>query len=227
MKKNCGYHLTWLLIESSLFSLDRVQRRLRWLMGEELLIALQSLSHRRDVFFFTLPFYIYFIFFHPMAVVKIFPFVLLLSLAGSGCLTRNYCSLPVSSTRSSYFQFQSSVSFCPYLTSNHQNSLVIINNSKFLNFDQHFITTLPPKKCFSVTVNLCKKSNAKRHALFLLSLLVLSGNVELKPGTSFKYPCGTCSRPCRIYQPSIFCDSSNICVHKKCLKLSSLVFFKT
>ena len=152
-----------------------------------------------------------------MAVVKIFPYVVLLSLAWSSCLTRNYCSLPVSSSRF-YFRF-------PYLASNqHHNSLVIVNNSKLLNFHQFLFTTLPPKKCFSVTVSLSKKSNAKRHALFLLSLLVLSGNVELNPGPVFKYPCGTCSRPCRINQPSIFCDNCNIWFHKKCLKLNSLVF---
>ena len=44
---------------SSLSSLDRVQRRLRWLIGEELFNTLQPLSHRRDVASLSL-FYHYF-----------------------------------------------------------------------------------------------------------------------------------------------------------------------
>ena len=45
--------------KSSLSSLDRVQRRLRWLIGEELFNTLQPLSHRRDVASLSL-FYRYF-----------------------------------------------------------------------------------------------------------------------------------------------------------------------
>ena len=43
-----------------------------------------------------------------------------------------------------------------------------------------------------------KKSTPKLY--FLLSLLLLSGNVELNPGPTFKFPCGLCTKPVKINQ---------------------------
>ena len=70
-------------------------------------------------------------------------------------------------------------------------------------------------------------SKTSRHPWFFVSLLILSGNVELNPGPrtyKFKYPCGVCSRPCKDNQPAIQCDSCNLWYHKKCLSMNTIVY---
>ena len=58
------------------------------------------------------------------------------------------------------------------------------------------------------------------HSAWILSLLILSGDIETNPGPpTTKYPCGVCSRPCRISQPAIQCDTCDTWIHKKCLEI--------
>ena len=50
----------------------------------------------------------------------------------------------------------------------------------------------------------------KQSAKLILTLLLISGNVELNPGpTNIKYPCGECARAVKS-GPSIVCDQCNV-----------------
>ena len=49
----------------------------------------------------------------------------------------------------------------------------------------------------------------------LLSLLLLSGNIELNPGPQYKQPRGECTGPVKSSQKGIKCDTCDVCYHTK------------
>ena len=51
----------------------------------------------------------------------------------------------------------------------------------------------------------------------LLSLLLLSGNVETNPGPQVKFSCGCCARPVICNQRGVQCDLCNIWFHTRCM----------
>ena len=63
-----------------------------------------------------------------------------------------------------------------------------------------------------------RKGNVLERRL-LLSLLMLSGNIEVNPGPIYKYPCGICSKPTKSNQKAIQCDFCDIWHHVKCIHL--------
>ena len=50
--------------------------------------------------------------------------------------------------------------------------------------------------------------NSVRATLFLLSLIVLAGDIHPNPGppVNWKYPCGKCNRPVRFNHSGIMCE---------------------
>ena len=117
-------------------------------------------------------------------------------------------------------------SSCP--VSNSPSRTVVVNNHRSLNLSfalsaSAASSTSIGKQTFHTSVSL-SKSDSQRHALFLISLLTLSLNVELNPGPTFKYPCGACSRPCKKNQLAICCDYCDLWYHKKCLDMNSKVY---
>ena len=112
--------------------------------------------------------------------------------------------------------------------SNSPSSTVVVNNHISLNLSFALSASAASsssigKQTFHTSVSL-SKSDSQRHALFLISLLTLSLNVELNPGPTFKYPCGACSLPCKKKQLAICCDDCDLWYHKKCLDMNSKVY---
>ena len=102
-----------------------------------------------------------------------------------------------------------------------------LDNSRPLSFAHILAASNVKKRTYRTSVFLSNqdiKSKNSRHALLLFSLLFLSGNVELNPGPTYKYPCGDCSRPCKCNQPAIQCDNCQVWYHKKCLQMNSKVY---
>ena len=54
---------------------------------------------------------------------------------------------------------------------------------------------------------------------WLISLLILAGDVETNPGPT-KFPCGVCSRPCKKNQDQVQCDTCDQWFHKKCFVIN-------
>ena len=105
---------------------------------------------------------------------------------------------------------------------------IIINSSVHdIDVSSVLAASKPLKSSHSTSVNLSllrSKSKSSRHALFLISLLVRSGSVEVNPGPTFKNPCRDCSRPCRKDQPAILCENCNFWFHRKCLQMNPDVY---
>ena len=79
---------------------------------------------------------------------------------------------------------------------------------------------------FSVAQYLCHKKypSKKQSAKLNLTLLLISGKVELNPGpTNIKYPCGECARAVK-FGPSIACDQCHIWYHQECAGMNSTIF---
>ena len=55
-------------------------------------------------------------------------------------------------------------------------------------------------------------------------LLILSGHVEMNPGTPTKFPCGECSKAVRWGDQAMSCDSCNQWYHYNCIEMSSQVY---
>ena len=90
-------------------------------------------------------------------------------------------------------------------------------------------TTLAPKQLTKAgleAVNLSRRelvrstifstSSKNTPRRLLLSLLLLSGNIESNPGPQYKYPCGECTRPVKSNQRGIQCDLCDVWYHAKC-----------
>ena len=57
-------------------------------------------------------------------------------------------------------------------------------------------------------------------SFLVLSLLLLSGNVELNPGPHYKHPCGSCTKPVKTNQRGVQCDICDIWYHTRCMLMS-------
>lgn len=62
--------------------------------------------------------------------------------------------------------------------------------------------------------------------LYLILILLLSGDLEINPGPKIKYPCGVCAKSVRNNQDSIQCDQCDDWTHRTCLKMSKETFQK-
>ena len=116
----------------------------------------------------------------------------------------------------------------PTTDSSNPSYTVIINNHRPVNLSYVILASASKqnfkKQIFQISASL-SKSDSRRHALFLFSLLTISMNVELNPGPTFRYPCGTCCRPSKKNkQSATLCDNCNTWYHKKCLDMNSKVF---
>lgn len=126
------------------------------------------------------------------------------------------------------FLLFAAVTICPGLR-NHPK-----HQDKFIDFGLNI--TLASKAPLSVgleTFNRSHREHVKSAILkrdsatkvhLLLSLLLLSGNVELNPGPQFKYPCGNCAKPVKANQRGIQCDSCNLWYHIRCMQMCSEVY---
>jgi len=65
-----------------------------------------------------------------------------------------------------------------------------------------------------------------RYSKFYLSFLVLilSGDIELNPGPTVKFPCGSCKKSVKWTQKAVCCDSCNIWFHVDCQNISSFSY---
>ena len=69
-----------------------------------------------------------------------------------------------------------------------------------------------------------KYPSKKQCANLILTLLLISRNVELNSGpTNIKYPSGECAKAVK-FGPSIACDQCNICSHQECEGVNSTIF---
>ena len=59
---------------------------------------------------------------------------------------------------------------------------------------------------------------------FLLSTLLLNGNVETNPGPQYKYPCGDCAKPVKCSQKGIQCDMCDIWYHARCCVMNYHIY---
>ena len=64
------------------------------------------------------------------------------------------------------------------------------------------------------------KISVKRTVSALLSLLPLSGDVELNPGP-VRHPCRICDRPVKCNQRGVQCECCYYWLHTKCMHLSN------
>ena len=87
-----------------------------------------------------------------------------------------------------------------YRSGLHQNSL----NRHFQNAQQH--GTLHNK-------------TGMRSTLFYV--LLVCGDVEMNPGPTYKYPCGTCLKPVKSNQMGLLCSDCCTWFHIKCQSVSS------
>ena len=79
---------------------------------------------------------------------------------------------------------------------------------------------------FLVVQYLCHNNypSKKQSPKLILTLLLISGNVELNPGpTSIKYPCVECARAVK-FGPSIVCGQCNVWYHQECAGMNSTIF---
>ena len=68
----------------------------------------------------------------------------------------------------------------------------------------------------SKTLSLHPARPNKSSPSFIFILLLLSGNVEVNPGPSYKFPCGHCQKPCKSNQKNLKCSSCHTWHHIKC-----------
>ncbi len=57
-------------------------------------------------------------------------------------------------------------------------------------------------------------------SFLVLSLLLLSGNVELNPSPHYKYPCGSCTKPVKPNRRGVQCDICDIWYQTCCMLMS-------
>ncbi|XP_068697563.1 uncharacterized protein [Montipora foliosa] len=67
-------------------------------------------------------------------------------------------------------------------------------------------------------------SNKKMSMRFLLSMLLLNGNVETNPEPQYKYPCGDCAKPVKCNQKGIQCDMCDIWYHARCCVMNGHIY---
>ena len=59
---------------------------------------------------------------------------------------------------------------------------------------------------------------------YLITFLLICGDVEGNPGPNFKYPCGKCANPVKRNQQGIQCDKCDQWFHRKCESLSLTMY---
>ena len=71
------------------------------------------------------------------------------------------------------------------------------------------------------SISFYESRRGKPLKIFFLLILLLSGDIEINPGPSFKYPCGRCERPVKSNQKGIQCDLCDKWYHVNCEHISS------
>ncbi len=104
------------------------------------------------------------------------------------------------------------------------NLPVLTNQPNNLQFSDQLICTALKTKSFKTSAFLSLHNRKPNTSWYLFSLLLLAGDLETNPGPSYKFPCGSCSRPCKKNQIAIQCDTCDAWYHKKCLSMNSKVF---
>ena len=69
-----------------------------------------------------------------------------------------------------------------------------------------------------------RDSRKNSSGLFLLSLLLLNGNIETNPGPQYKYPCGVCSKAVKCNQKRIQCDTCEVWYHTRCCAMNDQMY---
>ena len=103
-------------------------------------------------------------------------------------------------------------------------SYICINHSSATNSTFSIAASTLKQKSFSSASKLSERPTSHSSSWFTFSLLLLAGDLEVNPGPNYKYPCGSCFRPCKINQQSIQCDSCDSWYHRKCVQLSEEMF---
>ena len=103
-------------------------------------------------------------------------------------------------------------------------SYICVNHSSATNSTFSIAASTLKQKSFSSASKLSERSTSYSSSWFTFSLLLLAGDLEVNPGPNYKYPCGSCFRPCKINQQSIQCDSCDSWYHRKCVQLSEEMF---
>ena len=62
-------------------------------------------------------------------------------------------------------------------------------------------------------------STTNNLSLFLLRLIILSGDISLNPGPNWRYPCGVCKNPVKSNQNGLQCDSCDTWYHTRCCSI--------
>ena len=60
--------------------------------------------------------------------------------------------------------------------------------------------------------------------LFLLSLLLLNGNIETNPGPQYKYPCRVFSKAMKCNQKRIQCDTCEVWYDTRCCAMNDQIY---
>lgn len=60
----------------------------------------------------------------------------------------------------------------------------------------------------------------KPRSSLLLNLILLCGDININPGTAWKYPCGLCKKPVKCNQLGLQCDSCDSWLHVRCLEMN-------
>lgn len=63
---------------------------------------------------------------------------------------------------------------------------------------------------FARALSRCSYSTVTKK--YLLTVLLLDGDIHLNPGPNWKYPCGTCNKPVKRNQKGTQCDHCDLCM---------------
>ena len=108
----------------------------------------------------------------------------------------------------------------PFLASSSAPSpaFIIIGSSSPPTKSLIFINSSFYKNSFRLSSH--HQRSPKINHQYLFALLLIAGDIETHPGPCYKYPCGSCARPCKSNQQSIQCDRCDVWSHRKCLNMS-------
>ena len=68
------------------------------------------------------------------------------------------------------------------------------------------------------------KRDSTPSSFLVLSLLLLSGNVELNPCPHYKHPCGSCTKPVKINKRGVQCDICDIWYRTRFMLISTEMY---
>ena len=75
-----------------------------------------------------------------------------------------------------------------------------------------------------LNITSCTCSSSAVIKRFLLSVLLLGGDIQLNPGPNWKYPCGVCNKAVRRNQKGIQCDHCDLWYHTKCCSIGDKMY---